>query len=91
MNRLRGGEHGVNLGGLWLIAGASDHRERRIFGESGVSFREATPIEDAAACVGDCGCMTTGFAEADRVHRILWGSHVLDSIRKEDRLLSFRE
>jgi len=57
VDRLRGGEHGVNLGGLWLIPGASDHRERRIFAESGVGFGEIAPIEDAAGCGGDCGCM----------------------------------
>ena len=75
MDRLRGGEHGVNLGGLWLIPSTSDHREQRIFAESGVGFGEAAPIEDAAGCGGDCGCMTTGFAEADLVHRMLWSSH----------------
>ena len=56
------------LRGLGLIPGALDHRERRILAEAGIGCGQAAPIEDAAGCGGDRGCMAAGLAEADRIH-----------------------
>lgn len=58
------------LRGLGLMPGTLDHWERRILAESGVGFRQAAPIENAAGGGGDCGGMATGVTAADRVHRV---------------------
>ena len=50
------------------MPGALDHRKRRILAESGIGFRQAAPIEDAAGCGGDRGGMAAGLAEAERIH-----------------------